>query len=123
MATCTTGALALHPMGNAQGGYYFMSLTTGRHLNHNHWTPLLMPQEVIKHVHILACRNPLGLTFGNRHGQPDPDDSNNDDDSTYDPDDDSACIAGEDSDTDDDDNDDAPDHAPDDDDDDAPNEQ
>ncbi len=26
----TTGAIALTPTGNAQGGYYFLSLTTGR---------------------------------------------------------------------------------------------
>ena len=30
MATQTIGALALQPMGNAQGGHYFISLTTGR---------------------------------------------------------------------------------------------
>ena len=33
MNTQTTGAIALWPMGNSQGGYYFMSLTTGCHLN------------------------------------------------------------------------------------------
>ena len=29
MVSRTTGAIALQPTGNAQGGYYFMSLTTG----------------------------------------------------------------------------------------------
>jgi hypothetical protein len=29
MATCTTGAIALRPTRNEQGGYYFFSLTTG----------------------------------------------------------------------------------------------
>jgi hypothetical protein len=35
MATRTTGANALRPTGNAQGGYYFYSLDTGRGLNRN----------------------------------------------------------------------------------------
>jgi hypothetical protein len=30
MASCTTGAIALPPTGNAQGGYMFYSVTTGR---------------------------------------------------------------------------------------------
>jgi hypothetical protein len=33
MEARTTGAIALRPTGNDQGGYYFMSLTTGRLLN------------------------------------------------------------------------------------------
>jgi len=57
MQTRTTGAISLQPTGNAQGGHYFMSLTTGRHLNQNHWTPLPMPQDVIDRVHTLACRS------------------------------------------------------------------
>jgi hypothetical protein len=47
MDSRTTGAIALRPTGNAQGGYYFMSLATGRRLNRNHWTTLPMPQDVI----------------------------------------------------------------------------
>ena len=54
MATRTTGAIALRPTGNEQGGYIFMSLTTGRVLNRNHWTTLLMPGKVIDRVHALA---------------------------------------------------------------------
>jgi hypothetical protein len=34
-ATRTTGAIALRPIGNEQGGYYFVSFTTGRVLNRN----------------------------------------------------------------------------------------
>ena len=67
----TTGALALRPTGNAQGNFYFFSLTTGRVLNRVHATPLPMPDYVIKRVEILACRqraNP-GLVFGNREQQ------------------------------------------------------
>ena len=33
MMSRTVGALALHPTGNAQGGFYFLSLSTGRVLN------------------------------------------------------------------------------------------
>jgi hypothetical protein len=47
MATRTTGAIALRPMGNDQGGYYFMSLSTGRRLKRYQWTELPMPKEVI----------------------------------------------------------------------------
>ena len=54
MATHTTGALALHPMGNEQGGHYFFSLSTGRCLNCNRWTDLPMPNDVIDHVHAMA---------------------------------------------------------------------
>ena len=54
MQTRTTGAISLRPTGNEQGGHYFMSLTTGRRLNRNHWTPLSMRQDVIDRVHTLA---------------------------------------------------------------------
>ena len=50
----TTGAIALCPTGNHQGGYYFMSLSTGRHLIHNHWTELPLSQDVIDHVNTLG---------------------------------------------------------------------
>ena len=43
----TVGALALRPTGNAQGSFYFMSISTGRVLNHLHTTPLLMPDDVV----------------------------------------------------------------------------
>jgi hypothetical protein len=42
----TTGAIALTPTGNAQGGYYFMSLTTGRKLSRQQWDELPMPNGV-----------------------------------------------------------------------------
>jgi hypothetical protein len=35
MATWGTGAIALRPTSNKQGGYYFMSLTTGQQINRN----------------------------------------------------------------------------------------
>ncbi|KAL7564214.1 hypothetical protein ACA910_021639 [Epithemia clementina (nom. ined.)] len=54
MAARMVGAIALHPTGNCQGSYYFMSLLTGRVLNQLHATPLPMPAEVIDRVHALA---------------------------------------------------------------------
>jgi hypothetical protein len=50
MAPRTTGAVTLRPTGNAQGGYYFMSLTTGRRISRNRWTALPMPQDVINRI-------------------------------------------------------------------------
>ena len=70
MATRTVGAIALRPTGNAQGGFYFMSLESGRKLNRNHWTELPMPKEVIDRVQVIARQtgSDRGLAFGNRNG-------------------------------------------------------
>ena len=68
----TTVALALRPTRNAQGNFYFFSLTTGRVLNRVHATPLPMPDDVIKRVETLVRRhwaNP-GLVFGDREQLP-----------------------------------------------------
>jgi hypothetical protein len=54
MTPRTIGALALWPTGNAQGTWYFMSLSTGRVLKRNHATQLPMPHEVIDAVHRMA---------------------------------------------------------------------
>jgi hypothetical protein len=88
MATRTTGALALRPTGNTQGGYYLYSLSTGRVINRNHWTALPMPQEVITRVHNLARRAAANraLTFQDRHGEiipNDDDDQDSDEDEDY----------------------------------------
>jgi hypothetical protein len=92
MATRTTGAIALRPTGNEQGGHYFLSITTGRRLNRDCWTELPMPAEVIERVHTLARRSGAarGLTFTDQRGNllPDTDDDADDDDETYQPDDD-----------------------------------
>jgi hypothetical protein len=55
MGSRTTGSLALRPTGNAQGGHHFMSLTSGRRLARNNWTPLPMPQDVIERVRDMAA--------------------------------------------------------------------
>ena len=47
MSPRTVGALALRPTGNAQGSFYFMSLSTGQVLNWIHGTALPMPDDVI----------------------------------------------------------------------------
>jgi hypothetical protein len=113
MATRTTGAIALRPTGNDQGGYYFFSLNTGRVLNRNRWTMLPMPADVIDRVHAIARRshNAQGLHFLDRTGNavldldddgddddedyvPPPDDNDNDSTSSDDDDDDSAGSDG-----------------------------
>ena len=99
MAMRTTGAIALRPTGNAQGGFYFFSLSTGRRLNRYRWTKLPMPGEVIDRVHQLAERNNADnkITFSDRDG--DDISVGSDDDSTFDDDDndfdeDERFIAG-----------------------------
>ena len=69
----TTGALALRPTGNIQGGHYFYSLSSGRLISRNRWTELPMPAEVIERIHTLARRANAAsgpLAFYNRYGLP-----------------------------------------------------
>jgi hypothetical protein len=54
MASRTTGAIALRPTSNEQGGYYVFSLTTGCRINCNQWTSIPMPNDVIDRVRNLA---------------------------------------------------------------------
>ena len=63
----TVGAIALRPTGTQQGGYFFMSLHTGRIINCLHATKLPMPSEVIIRVDQLAkAQNMIpSLAFGN----------------------------------------------------------
>ena len=72
MSPCTVGALALRPIGNAQGSIYFMSLSTGRVLNRLRGTPLPMPDDVIDRVHRMARQQKTdpGLLFGDRNMNP-----------------------------------------------------
>ena len=69
MSPCTVGALALRPTGNAQGSFYFMSLSTGWVLNRICGTALPMPDDVIDRVHRMARRQKAhpGLLFGDRN--------------------------------------------------------
>ncbi|GKY97397.1 hypothetical protein MPSEU_000698200 [Mayamaea pseudoterrestris] len=96
MQARTIGALALRPTGNVQGGFYFLSLSSGKILNRGHATPLPMPDDVIERVHRLARQqkaNP-GIVFMDRHRVAEAaepvmwhdDDDEDDDDSDYDDD-------------------------------------
>ena len=68
LISCTVGAIALRPTGNQQGGYFFMSLHTGRIINRLHATKLPMPAEVVTRVDQLAKTQNMipSLAFGNR---------------------------------------------------------
>ena len=61
----TIGTICLRPSGNEQGGHYFMSLMTGRHLLRDHWTELPMPHDAIARVGHLGHHQcmPKTLTF------------------------------------------------------------
>ena len=50
----TTGAICLGPMGNAQGDYRFMSLSTWRPLKRKKWTPMPMNKAIIDMINTKA---------------------------------------------------------------------
>jgi Reverse transcriptase (RNA-dependent DNA polymerase) len=93
MKTRTTGAIATKPTGNAQGGHWFYSLTTGRMLDRTQWTPLPMPADVIERVTFLGRTSPIGMNFTDLRNVNydddvfDIDNNSDDDDSDYDSDD------------------------------------
>ena len=66
-----------------------MSLTTGRRLNHQSFTPLPLPQDSINGVHCLALRNTKSIDIQDRDQPPflESEDRKNydEDDSTYAP--------------------------------------
>jgi hypothetical protein len=82
-----TGAITLHPTGNRQGGYYFMSLITGHRLIRHHWTSLPMPKDVIDCVNALGhwslAAQDLSFTWGDGMPILDLDDDEEDYDSVY----------------------------------------
>jgi hypothetical protein len=59
MISRTFGAISLGPTGNIQGTYKFMSLLTGKLIKARSFTPLPMPEEVIKQVEEMATTNYL----------------------------------------------------------------
>ena len=81
----TVGGLALHPVGNGQGSFYFLSISTGRIINQLHATALPMPDSVIDKIHQMAWqqKNYPGLIFADRNLNPDEYEDNDDDDETY----------------------------------------
>ena len=48
------GAITLTPTGNANGDYFFLSLTTGACISRHQWTVLPMPESAIARVETLA---------------------------------------------------------------------
>ena len=75
------GAITLHLVGNGQGSFYFLSVTTRRVLNPLHTTALPMPDEVIDKLHRMARQQESnrGLVFAERNlnpGEYDDDDDN-----------------------------------------------
>ena len=72
MSPRTVGALSLRPTGNAQGSYYFLSLSTGRVLNRLRGIALPMPDDVIDRVHRMARQQKAdpGLIFGDCNMNP-----------------------------------------------------
>lgn len=71
MGPRTVGAIATRPTGNAQGGYYFIHLDTGRRITCKDWTSLPMSDLVKDQVHLLACRAKANkqLTFTNMRNE------------------------------------------------------
>ena len=50
----TDNTIALHLMGNANGGHFFLSLNSGHRISAHSWTDLPIPNDVIMRVHTLA---------------------------------------------------------------------
>ena len=100
----TVGAIALRPVGNGQGSFYFLSVTTGRVLNRLHATALPMPDDVIDKLHRMARQqksNP-GLVFADRnlnleeYNDDDDDETYHDNNNSEDEDDDDLSYNEED---------------------------
>jgi hypothetical protein len=109
MQSRMTGGIALRPIGNEQGGHYFLCLSSGRRLNRNHWTELPLQQDVINRAYVLAHRGNanLQLIFADWHGvtSEDDDEDNDTDGGEHDSDsDDEDLILDDDSTSDDSDN-------------------
>ena len=68
MTDRTLGTICLGPNGNAQGGHYFMCLSTGARITRDRWTDLPMPREVIRRVSDMGRQQGMPTTF-DRHGQ------------------------------------------------------
>ena len=104
------GAICLGPMGNAQGGHWFFSLTSESRVVCHHWTALPMPQEVILRVSQIGYAQgmPSCITYVNRRGDEISDrledfvENDDDDGSSSESDDDTYMENGSDQDSEDD---------------------
>ena len=63
MKSRTLPAIALKPS-NEHGGYYFMSLVSGKRLHSYQWVEAPIPQEIIDRVHELAIKEKQPLLHG-----------------------------------------------------------
>ena len=72
MTPRTHAAIALGPTGNMQGSVKFYCLTTGRVLKRRSFTPLPMPDRVVKRVNTIGQREKQGRSFRflNRRKEP-----------------------------------------------------
>ena len=61
----TVGAIALHPSGNLQGSWYFLSLASGERLHRYQWNVLPINIEVINRVHEIATKEGKPTIKGN----------------------------------------------------------
>ena len=69
----TVDAIYLGPQYNLQGGYFFESLLTGKHLWRSHCTPINMTEDVIKRYVTFNTKGcPEDLIFGDFNDQPIP---------------------------------------------------
>ena len=77
----TQGCICMGPSGNSQGGYKFLSLTTGKKIVRRAFTELPMPDNAIACIHEFALNEKQGrnLTFLNRLKQPYEDEDSSDD--------------------------------------------
>jgi hypothetical protein len=65
----TKGAICLGPTGNLQGGYFFMSLSSGKKIKRYSWDEIPMPDTVIDRVNELGKGQPEQLVFTDRKGR------------------------------------------------------
>jgi hypothetical protein len=65
----TQRAICLGPSGNIQGGFKFMSLTSGKQISRRTWDIIPMPQLVIDRVKELSKDRPEQFVFTDRKGR------------------------------------------------------
>jgi hypothetical protein len=66
----TMGAICLGPTGNAQGGHWFLCLTSGARVIRHKWTELPMPDDARHRVNQIGRQQGMAptVTFSNRRG-------------------------------------------------------
>ena len=63
MTPRAVGAIALYPANNGQGGWYFLSLKSGKRIICNQWDNAVICQEVIDRVHALADNEECDIQY------------------------------------------------------------